>query len=445
MKVLEVLEKSITVFCIVSFGGSVLPALLTGGGATDPDAPGAVIYFMAVYVMILGLMALRPSLAFRIPTGSPAVSLIVALAFLSALWSIYPDVTLRRAVAFLFTTAFAVYLALRYTFPEIVRMLATGLSILMVLSYVSVFAMPAVGLDHEQHVGAWKGVFWQKNVTGRMMVWLVLCLLWLDWTREGKRWVVRPLLLMALLLIVMSRSGTGLVTSILVAGLLLVSGFVRGGIRSFAPAMAFVLLVAVIGITSGTTFWHDILYMLGRDPTLTGRTVLWEHTLMSIQDRFMLGWGYGAYWYGAYGPGSTFTQGWGINSAHNGWMEAWLDLGLAGVILTAMLMGRLLIQGFAAIRYSENRAEPAWIFTVGCALLLISVSESVFLERHSLNWIVLVIAVTRLVQRRRWAKMQTRIQDQHQASHAAFASSSPYGTSYGGPPAAGWSGPVRPG
>ncbi|WP_454017178.1 hypothetical protein [Azospirillum sp. Marseille-Q6669] len=61
MKVLEVLEKSITVFCIVSFGGSVLPALLTGGGTTDPDAPGAVIYFMAVYVMILGLIALRPA------------------------------------------------------------------------------------------------------------------------------------------------------------------------------------------------------------------------------------------------------------------------------------------------------------------------------------------------------------------------------------------------
>lgn len=444
MKVLEVLEKSITVFCIVSFGGSVLPALLTGGGSTDPDAPGAVFWFMAVYVLILALIASRPRLAFRVPTASPALSLVIVLTFASALWSIYPDVTLRRSIAFLFTTVFGIYLALRYSFPEIMRLLATGLSILMLLSFAAVFVMPDVGLDSEQHVGAWKGIFWQKNVTGRMMVWLVLCLLWLDWQREGKRWVVRPLLALALLLIVMSRSGTGLVTSFLVAGLLFSSGLVRGSIRSFAPTFAFLLLLAVVGLTSGTTFWHDILYGLGRDPTLTGRTVLWEHTLMSIQDRFVLGWGYAAYWYGAYGPGSAFTQGWGINSAHNGWIEAWLDLGLPGVALVMLLLGRLLFQGFAAIRYSANKAEPAWIFTVGCALLLISISESVFLERHSLNWIVMVIGVTRLVQRRRWARVQARMQAQ--AAHPAFASSSPYGTSYGGPPAAAaWTGSRRPG
>ena len=442
MKVLEVLEKSIAVFCIVSFGGSVLPALLTGGGGTDPDAPGAVYWFTAVYVLILALIAVRPSLAMRMPTASPALSLIVVLAFLSAIWSIYPDVTLRRSIAFLFTTVFGIYLALRFSFPEIIRMLATGLSILMLLSFASVFLMPDVGLDSAQHVGAWKGIFWQKNVTGRMMVWLVLCLLWLDWQREGNRWVVRPLLALALLLIVMSRSGTGLVTSILVAGLLFSTTLVRGSIRSFAPTFAFLLLIGIVALTGGTTFWHDILYGLGRDPTLTGRTVLWEHTLLAIKDRFVLGWGYAAYWYGAYGPGSAFTQGWGINSAHNGWIEAWLDLGLAGVVLAAMLLSRMLFQGFLAIRYSTNKGEPAWIFTVGCALLLISISESVFLERHSLNWIVLVIGVTRLVQRRRWARHQAR--RQAQASSPVFASSSPYGTSYGAPPSAAWTGSRRP-
>ncbi len=429
MKVLEVLEKSVTVFCILSFGGSMLPALLTGGGAAaDPDAPGAVLYFTAVYVLILALIGFRPRLAFRIPLASPAVSLLIALSFLSTLWSLYPEVTLRRSVALLFTTAFALYLALRYSFPEIVRMLATALSILMMLSFASVVLMPEVGLDSHMHVGAWKGIFWQKNVTGRMMVWLVLCLLWLDWTREGPRWVVRPLLALALLLIVMSRSGTGLVTSVLVAVALLSTSVVRGNIRRFAPALAFLVLLGVVGVTSGASFWYDILHMLGRDPTLTGRTVLWEHTLLSVQERFLLGWGYAAYWYGAYGPGSMFTHGWGINSAHNGWIEAWLDLGLPGLVLTALLMGRVLLQGFFAARYGASRAEPAWIFAVGCALLLISISESVFLERHSLNWIVLVVGAARLVQRRRWMRWRARAEAEARVP-AAFA--------------AGWSGPPR--
>lgn len=403
MRLYELLEKTLTVIVIMSFGGTMLPVLLTGGGAAaeDQESAGAILFFMGIYVLILALLCMRPRIAFRLPMANGWITVTLLMVFASTLWSLYPDVTLRRSVAFAFTTMFGLYMALRYSFPEIIRMLATGLSLLMLISYASVVAMPEVGLDAAQHVGAWKGIFFQKNVTGRMMVWLVLCLLWLDWMREGKKWVVRPLLVMALLLIVMSRSTTGLVTSLVVAGALLSTAMVRGNIRTFAPAMAGLLLVAVIGITGGAAFYEDVLYMLGRDVTLTGRTVLWEHTLMSIRDNFVLGYGYAAYWHGAFGPGSGFVESWGIDSAHNAWMEVLLDLGLPGLVLMVMLLGRMLIQGFLNARYGADRAEPAWIFAVACAMLLVSISESLFLERHSLNWAIFVICVVRLAQRRR--------------------------------------------
>ena len=434
MKLSEFLEKTVTVIVIMSFGGTMLPVLLTGGIPTEAEqeTSGAIMFFMGIYVLILALICSRPRLALRIPVANPALTILLVLAFLSSLWSIYPDVTLRRSVAFLFTTMFAIYLALRYSFPEIVRLLATSLTMLMFLSFASVFAMPEVGLDSARHVGAWKGVFFQKNVTGRMMMWLVLCLLWLDWMRQGSRWIVRPLLVLALLLIVMSRSSTGLITSLLVALALISTAMVRGNIRTFAPSMAFLALVAITAVAGGATFYQDILYMLGRDATLTGRTVLWEHTLMSIRDNFVLGYGYGAYWYGAYGPGSGFVESWGINSAHNGWMEALLDLGLPGLVLVAYLLGRMLIQGFLNARYGADRAEPAWIFAVACAMLAVSISESLFLERHSLNWVILCISVVRLSQRRRNLQMAAM----RQAAHYAHAQPSPMqppmgGTAYG--------------
>lgn len=406
MRLSEFLEKSVTVVCIMSFSGTVLPVLLTGGGtvAADQESAGASMFFAGIYVLILMLVALRPRIALGIPTVSPALTAAMILAFASAFWSIYPDISLRRSVAFLFTTVFGIYLALRYTFPEIMRLMVVGLSLLMFLSFASVFAMPDVGLDHEMHKGAWKGIFFQKNVTGRMMVWLVLCLVWLDWQREAPRWLTRSLLALAMLLIVMCRSGTGLVTSGLVTAALLSTGLVRGSIRSFAPTMALLIALLVIMVTAGAFFWHDALYALGRDPTLTGRTVLWDHVLASLEDRPLLGYGYAAYWYGAYGPGSRFVEGWGINSAHNGWLEAMLDLGLPGVALVVVMLGRLLFQGFFSARYGNSRAEPAWIFAVGCALLAISISESLFFERHSLNWIVLTVGVVRLIQRRRWQR-----------------------------------------
>ena len=225
--------------------------------------------------------------------------------------------------------------------------------------------------------------------------------------------MARPLLALALLLIIMSQSGTALVTSALIAAALLITNVGRGDIRHFIPALALLFALAIIGVTGGAAFWTDLLAMLGRDPTLTGRTVLWEHVLHSAQERFLLGYGYGAYWFGIYGPGSAFVEGWGIDSAHNGWIEITLDVGIFGVVLVALMVLRSIVRGFLAARYGDNRAEPAWIFAMGCALLLISISESVFLERHSMNWVVLVIGSTRLVQHARWLR---RVKNQKRAS-----------------------------
>lgn len=407
MKILDFLEKSIAVIGIIAFGGSVLPLMLTGGDplAGDLESAGVTVLYGGIYVLLLAAIALRPAIAFQIPFASPALTAMIAFAFLTALWSLFPDVTLRRSIAFLFTTVFGIWLGLRFRFPEIMRLIVVGLSVLMFASYFMIFAMPEIGLDSAQHVGAWKGVFFQKNVTGRMMVWLILALVWLDWQKEQSRWVTRPLMLLAMLLIVMSRSGTGLITSILVSMALLSTTMLRGSIRNFAPTMALLTALLVIMVTAGATFWYDVLYALGRDPTLTGRTVLWEHIVHSVGERPLQGYGYAAYWFGFSGPGSSFTRDWGITSAHSGWLELTLDLGLVGVALVLALLSRLLFQGFFTARYGNNRAEAAWAFAVGCALLAVSVSESVFAERHSMNWVIATIAVVRLVQQSRWQRL----------------------------------------
>ncbi|MFZ8379515.1 hypothetical protein ACO1LW_13610, partial [Staphylococcus aureus] len=41
--------------------------------------------------------------------------------------------------------------------------------------------------------------------------------------------------------------------------------------------------------------WTDVLDFLGRDVTLTGRTILWNWGIEVWAQRPILGWGYGAY------------------------------------------------------------------------------------------------------------------------------------------------------
>lgn len=406
----EILEKSVAVLAMMLFSGTVLPQLLLTGFRlpVDPEAPGLMAVFGVLYFLILGVIAMRPRVAASLLTISPALTALILLTFASCLWSIEPDITLRRAIAFLFTTIFAVYLALRYRLTEIVRLLAIALSILAVLSLLFVVAMPAVGVDDFLHVGAWRGVFFQKNVAGRAMVWLFICLYWMHLQDMKPRWLIRGFLGLNLLMLVMSGSGTSLMSVILIAAVFHALRFVKADVRTLIPGLAFLALVGLTLTLAMTVFYEDVLTALGRDPTLTGRTEVWDHTIQSVMERLVSGYGYGAYWYSEYGPAAVFRVGWGIQSAHNGLIEVMLDVGIFGMALVLAVIGRVLFQGFYASRYVDHhpsaRAEAAWIFTMGCAMATISLSESVYMERHSLNWVVLVIGMVALIRQAREAR-----------------------------------------
>lgn len=400
---LELFEKIVAGVAIVAFSGTIFPVIATGGDvlAADPsEHSGVMVVYAALYVVIMGMICLRQRVALRLPFISPAVSALLVLAFASCLWSIEPEITLRRSVAFLFTTAFGLYLALRWPLADIIKLFAVTLSILTLTSIALALAVPSIGVDHTLHEGAWKGVYFQKNVTGRATVWMMLCLMWLHWQGYGPRWVIRGMLAAGALLLLMCGSGTALLTTIMSAGVLAALRWVRIDVRTLIPAAALLALLALATALATTVFYEDVMAMLGRDPTLTGRTELWEHTLTSIQERFVLGWGYAAYWYGDYGPAAIFTVGWGIASAHNGVIEVLLDLGVPGLVLVLWLMGRVLVQGFAAARYGKARAEGAFIVTMACAMTAISLSESIFMERHSINWVILVAGVVTLIRMR---------------------------------------------
>src|SRR4029077_20400107 len=81
---------------------------------------------------------------------------------------------------------------------------------------------------------------------------------------------------------------------------------------------------------------------LNRDPNMTGRIPMWISSAVMALQRPWLGYGYGAFWVGTEGPslGVWRIMDWEAPHAHNGLLNLWLDLGLAGV--GAFLAGFLL-------------------------------------------------------------------------------------------------------
>ncbi len=404
---MRIFEKFLAVLVVMAFGGSVLPALVANGslpsGLLDAESPGVTILYASVYVIILSLVLMRRGLAWRMMTVNPALSALLLLAFVSAAWSIFPDVTFRRSVALLFTMAFGLYLGLRYRLEEAVAVLTIGIGLLVLLSFVFIAVLPDIGIDQDIHRGAWKGVFFQKNVTGRMVAWFALGLVWLDRVGYGRKLWLRGGLVMALALLIMSRSGTGLVTTGLMTVIVLSARGLRSDVRTLLPTLALLSVIALVAAVAVTVNFKDTMYMLGRDTTLTGRTEIWAFGRSSIADNPVLGYGYAAFWYGLYGPASYYITQWNITSIHNGWLEVMLDLGLPGLVAMLALMGRLLFGSVLTVRYGDHR-KASWLLAATLALLALSISESVFLERHSINAVVFALALVHVSAPRRHAR-----------------------------------------
>jgi exopolysaccharide production protein ExoQ len=81
----------------------------------------------------------------------------------------------------------------------------------------------------------------------------------------------------------------------------------------------------------------SLVHALGRNTTLTGRLSIWT-AVLSVQTNPLLGTGYESFWLG-----SRLQRVWdmtstGIQEAHNGYIEVYLNLGWIGLILLCALI-----------------------------------------------------------------------------------------------------------
>jgi len=81
-----------------------------------------------------------------------------------------------------------------------------------------------------------------------------------------------------------------------------------------------------------------ITHILGKDPTMSGRTEIWRAAISSGLKQPMLGFGFGAFWRGVQGESLNvfLTTGFALWQGHNAYLDIWLDLGFVGLGLFAI-------------------------------------------------------------------------------------------------------------
>src|SRR5439155_9069149 len=96
-------------------------------------------------------------------------------------------------------------------------------------------------------------------------------------------------------------------------------------------------LYLVLAFGFGIDINAELAQSVGRDPTLTGRTNIWN-AVLSTHTNPILGTGYESFWLGRRLNEVWRQAGAGINEAHNGYLEVYLNLGLIGLFLLVVFL-----------------------------------------------------------------------------------------------------------
>ena len=395
---LPLVEYALAVIALLLFSQALLGPLLAD--PEQPDASEALrLVWLPVYGVTLLLVAVRPLAVLDVMIRAWPLVALALLAALSTFWSLDPDVTSRRALALAFTTLFGLWLAARFDWRGLLTVLAVTFAILMAGSALAGALFPAFGVMHEIHPGAWRGLWWEKNTLGAMMGWAMLAFTGLAALDAKRRLIWLALLAPAFALVLLSTSRTALLAALIaLAGPMMIAmarrDFTFGAMAVMAGLTGVGLAALVIAIGPMV-----LLEALGRDATLTGRTDIWEALFRQMADRPLLGFGYGVFWQVENGPAFWVRQEtvWPVPTAHNGWLETALSMGLFGVAIAAIAYLGALIS--AAWRlFSGN--ETYWALTFLIMWGLISFSESNLAEQNSMMWVMFTATAAKLAQPR---------------------------------------------
>lgn len=367
----------------------------TGSSATGLMFWGGVGSQVIVYATVTCLMLRR---AGRLVSWMPAMQWTLPLAawvVASTLWSQFPLYTVRRSIPFALAGVFGLYFAMRFSLSRQLAILRVTMVTLALASVVMALAFPRLGLDASPgHHANWQGVFTQKNTCGRMMV-LATTVLLAEWRPAWSRIAGAGLFLLVL---VMSGSRSAWLVEgaivVLWGALLVITRLeARTRILFLLGALSIIPVAACLGYKALSA----LALNLGRDPTFSGRTLIWKQVSLFILQRPLLGWGYEAFWRGTHGEAFHVIAAvrFMVFHAHNGFLEIWLELGLVGLLLFLLSYFRAWKNLWPYLR-AGRIDRIGWMVFLLALVLLYDLDENTLLTYNGIFWTLYVAALANI-------------------------------------------------
>ena len=319
----------------------------------------------------------------------------LTIAVASILWSQNAALSLQRVISLLATSLFGLYFSVMFSQRTQVRMLLAATSIPALLSILMVLIAPQYAINETNHAGAWQGVFGGKNACAMVMViGVAAAMSYEPKSIVTRMWKVTSLVLFTVIAVKADSSAAVVVLLAMVVLVHLLRHLTRYEPRTRALLCSLLAIFCILAGIVATQSIPEILKLLNRDATLTGRTVLWAQVWQSITERPLLGYGYGAFWNGLSGPSAriVLSMGWNAPHAHNGFLDIWLCLGLLGLAAFCLLLVQCVFR-ILQVMQSHEMGRNLWLITGFVLVILYNLDESVLIFTPSLMWTIFVSGV----------------------------------------------------
>jgi exopolysaccharide production protein ExoQ len=295
----------------------------------------------------------------------------------SAVWSISPQASLRQGILYLCVIVGAIGIVGTLEANEFMDVLASVCCLAAVASLVLLVVFPTYAFGGE--IG-FRGIFAQKNVLGEAMA--IGALASLHGLRVANRRRFRNVFILIVVTVVAlkSESATSCLTIFAFFGIDAVIALIKkGGASRFLATGGIVLLLPVVLFAAASP--ESVLEVIGKDPTLTGRTDIWGYVIPDIYQRPWLGWGYVAFWSPDNPAAMEIADAlhWFAPQAHNGILEMLLNVGLTGTALFIFYWARNVRLALRSLRTSEQAMAISCLLSC-IGIILVGISETVLVD-----------------------------------------------------------------
>jgi len=268
--------------------------------------------------------------------------------FLAIFWSDFPFVAFKRWIKVLGHPIMALIVL---TEPDpleaLTRLMKRCAYVIVPVSILFIKYYPELGrgFDHWTGAPSNNGITTNKNTLGVDCLILGFFFFWhLLQTRSLERGKLRRnelfltggFLLAIWWLFSMAHSSTALVSFFVGVLVVLILGL-RFVDKRFIGTYVVIGVLALLAAEWAFGIYASAIQLLGKDSTLTDRTLLWSE-LLKVKINPLFGAGFESFWLGDRFRNFAESRWWQPNQAHNGYLETYLNLGVVGLILLIVLL-----------------------------------------------------------------------------------------------------------